>query len=420
MLVWSPWVVYGTAAVPPGTPDTYGAIGNTTTCTMQGFFNQLSGMCIALYYAGLSAYSWAVVVHGNFDPTKYSFIEDYIHAVVHTFPVGSAVYLLSIEAYNSTGLTCYISSIPFGCGDDSGIECVRGPQNITTVIWAAAGVPGLFCVLFPTLVMLTLFCKVCRIHAANATAVQSRQLLFGMTPSTVCRQAAVYLGAIYLIYLPQYAYFILSVMADEKRFGAAVTMSVIATSRGLWIALVYRYFSSYGSSAAFGGLRFRLHPNFRLMSVKRHKRGIKRTSSVTGSLPTESEETNPTASVDERQQQQQDGEGPSAVSNDVDNDKKRLHRKTMVHNSSFRNIFDGTNIAGVGSNRFADFVFKEDEEDAEEDYLESKFWSECEDYNSERLSNASTTDARWSPRDLNRQQLDVSTHRTCLVMREST
>merc|ERR1712232_361811 len=137
---------------------------------MQGFFRQLSGMCIVFYYAGLSVYSWAVVVYGNFDPTKYSFIEDYIHIVVHLFPVGSAIYLLMIEAFNSEGLSCYIASIPFGCGDDSGIECDRGPENITTVIWATAGIPALFAMLFPTFVMLALVFKVCSIYLANAKA----------------------------------------------------------------------------------------------------------------------------------------------------------------------------------------------------------------------------------------------------------
>merc|ERR1719247_842880 len=89
MLMWSAWQIVGTAAVPVGTPDTHGAFGNTATCTAQGFFNQFSGICIPFYYAFLSVYSWAVMVHANFNPTRYSWIEPYIHALVHVFPLVS-------------------------------------------------------------------------------------------------------------------------------------------------------------------------------------------------------------------------------------------------------------------------------------------------------------------------------------------
>jgi len=174
LLVFSFWNVYGTAAVPVDTPDTYGAYGNTATCTAQGFFTYISAFSVYLYYAFLSVYSWSVIVYGNFNPKKYSKIESYIHVVVHVFPIASALYLVFIDAFNSGGLTCFIASIPFGCGDESGIECTRGPQNITQVIWFTTGIPTLFTILFPTLVMLALVVQVCRMQRVMKARANSQ------------------------------------------------------------------------------------------------------------------------------------------------------------------------------------------------------------------------------------------------------
>ena len=400
LLLWSPWQIYGTAAVPVGTPDTYGAYGNTATCTAQGFINQLSGMCIAFYYAGLSVYSWAVIVHANFDPTKYSFIEDYIHAVVHMFPIGSAVFLLSIQAYNSNGLTCYIASIPFGCGDDSGIDCVRGPQNITAVLWAAAGGPAVFAVLFPTVVMVALVVTVCRIYAANANAMYSHLLLFGMTPGKVFRQSVVYLGAVYMIYFPQYAYKIITVMLDRKSFGAAVATSILTTSRGLWIGLVYWHFSFYGSSGVFGRVWRWIQPrddltlqriterNTKINAKRNAKRKAKRKTDVAQDLDSEAEEDCSATSVvtpeSERggKQEQEDGLSPIGISSK--NRKKNVRIAPSSRRRYSFNIFDGTDVAGASEGPFADFIFDGDESDVEKDDSESKYWADCQNVNSER------------------------------------
>merc|ERR1719464_309650 len=102
ILLWSPWNMYGTAAVPFGTPDVYGAVGTTGTCSVQGFFIQLS-MCIPFYYVFLSCHSFVVIVYANFNPEKYVRIEKCIHILVHIYPIGSAIYLLLMDAFNSTG-----------------------------------------------------------------------------------------------------------------------------------------------------------------------------------------------------------------------------------------------------------------------------------------------------------------------------
>ena len=337
ILLWSPWQTAGTAVVPKGTPDVYGAYGNTATCTAQGFFFQVSGLCIVLYYAFLSVYSWAVIVYGNFDPKRYSRIEPYIHVVAHLYPIGSAIYLLYIEAYNFGGLLCFVASIPFGCGDNSGIECVRGPQNISAVIWAATGGPSLFVMLFPAIVMLALFITVYRIDRRNSSVTQSKRRLFGMKPRIVFMQSAVYLGVIYLIYIPVLADTIVLIMLNKRSFGSAVAVTMFTDSMGLWIAIVYWYFSFHGSSSEIKVIGMGNRPSLNKDN---------NSSSGVHKLTTEGEED----SVD-------------GASNEDQN------RKTETTYSF--NIFDGTNVS---DSPFAQFLFEGDEQDVADDEADTEFW----------------------------------------------
>mmetsp|Transcript_25812 Transcript_25812/g.60774 ORF Transcript_25812/g.60774 Transcript_25812/m.60774 type:complete len:622 (+) Transcript_25812:569-2434(+) len=160
LIFTKPWMVYGPAAIPEGTPDVWGAQGTTATCTAQGFFIQL-GLAIPFYYVGLSFYSWVVIIHGNFDPKKYRWIEKYIHIVANGYAFGSALFLLRIEAFNHSGLTCWIASIPFGCGDGTDIECTRGPKEISKTLAFFVGIPALVVLVVPAVAMGALALYVC-------------------------------------------------------------------------------------------------------------------------------------------------------------------------------------------------------------------------------------------------------------------
>ena len=119
MIQYSVWNIYGPAAVPVGTPNVWGAAGSTQTCTAQGFFLQVS-QAGYFYYVLLAVYSFQAVRH-NFNEEKYIWMEKWIHVAVHIWPFGTAFYLLSIEAFNFLGhYSCWIASIPFGCGNDTG------------------------------------------------------------------------------------------------------------------------------------------------------------------------------------------------------------------------------------------------------------------------------------------------------------
>ena len=118
LIMYCCWSIYGTSAVPyqeDAEFNVWGARGTTSTCTAQGFFAQL-GQAVAFYYVGLSFYSFQAV-RFNFQIEKYRWVEHCIHIFVNLWAFGSAIYLLTIEAYNpSKHSICYIHSRPLACG----------------------------------------------------------------------------------------------------------------------------------------------------------------------------------------------------------------------------------------------------------------------------------------------------------------
>lgn len=264
IILWSPWGMYGAAAIPSGTPGVYGALGTTATCTAQGVFFQLH-YAAPVYYLTLSGFSWMVVVYGNFDANRYARIEKYIHFVANLYAIATTAYLYTIEAFNnSDGIMCRVASVPSGCGGDSGIECTRGPQNIRTITAIFIGVPAFLTLVVPTLVMggLVAFVYI-RKRCADREHQQRRDssggtgsgsfhhpsYYFGMTTEQVAKQSAVYIGALYVVYAPALVHHsLVAFHTNNINFGVTLVYCLLSSSMGLWYALVYRYFSTSGVS----------------------------------------------------------------------------------------------------------------------------------------------------------------------------
>ena len=231
LILYCCWHLYGSAAVPEGSPNSRGARGTTQTCTAQGFFLQLS-FCVPLYYVCLSFYSF-FAVRNNFDVVKYLWIEKWIHVGVHVFPVGSALYLLSIEAFNFSGnkSACWIDSIPYGCGDGTEVECTRGPQNITQVASIFAALPALFVLICPTCVMAALYCQVRR-----------RQDRIRLQSMEVAKQASLYLCALYWSYVFAIINNSFRWIADKNIFWLDIMGVVNLNLLGVYVLLIYLRF----------------------------------------------------------------------------------------------------------------------------------------------------------------------------------
>jgi len=328
-----------------------------------------------------------------------------------------------------------------------------------------AGAPVVFSVIFPTIVMLTLIAKVCKMHshamksrkkkeeaamrarttaatAAAAVASSSRtsskrkmfhkaktqttlgssdcleedfaidsgdddddydedyvttrkrqrpvptssRRLYGMTPSIVIRQSVVYLGVAYLIWMPQITYFALTIVSNNKHFGAALVASIVPNLKGLWIALVYWYFSFFGSS----GVILRLRSSLRRMSSKSRKSMSEALAitQVTQNVQTEAEDVTGGGGGGEHSAafsgKSSIDDTPGSLPNMKHKHKRRRSSSRKRHTGagggrkySF-NIFDGTNVAGASTGPFSEFIFDGDSDDAANDEAESKFWAGCQ------------------------------------------
>ncbi|OEU08736.1 hypothetical protein FRACYDRAFT_249639 [Fragilariopsis cylindrus CCMP1102] len=102
-----------------------------------------------------------VGVMNNFNKSKISWIEKYIHIGVHIYPICSSIYLLTLQAFNNIGLGyCLTGSDPYQCQvPDSTTSCARGPSNTTeylrmNLFWL---IPYLFELFVPTLIMIILY-----------------------------------------------------------------------------------------------------------------------------------------------------------------------------------------------------------------------------------------------------------------------
>ena len=325
--------VVGTTAIPAGTSNTWGAVGNVTTCSAQGFVLQLS-LAAPFYYVLLSLYSFLAVWH-NFNVQQYLWVEKWIHVGVHVFPVTSAFYLLSIQAYNQPGedpgTTCWIDSLPFGCGDndndsDNTPPCTRGPQNISQVAGIFAGLPVLFIMVFPAVVMTALYVQVRR-----------HQERIHIPASLVAKQAAVYLFALYLTYGVTIVDHSLGWKADKAAGFAMSIVSVVTINLiGVWFLVVYVYFSMPVAPITMG------------QSGQQQR---------------------------QQRQQQHQTQAPQEQSATELSLRSSSRGKRADRSISF-NIFDGTNPNGD----FAEFIFEGDSEDEEIDRKETAQWSAIQNH----------------------------------------
>lgn len=339
------WNLWGTAAVPaPKDGESnvvWGARGTIQTCSAQGFFIQVS-QAVPFYYAFLSLYSFQAV-RNNFHVKKYRRTELWIHLFVHVFPISSAIYLLTIEAFNPTDhFNCWINSVPIGCGEDSGITCERGPQNIEHVAWIFAALPAMVILLIPTICMILLVIYVTKRQAQDA-----------MDYGTVAKQAGLYLLGLYWTYIFTMINNGIQWRSDNMYFPLALLDVVNVNLVGVWILLVYRYFadSSPKTSSELSLKELTKNPAVENMTAT-----MEMSAEVRNSLGL--------------------SESGAPVSRRRTSSSARQDVSPESSGSLSFNIFDGTNPSEAN----AQYIFAGDDADLAEDAEQSKYWSDIQDH----------------------------------------
>jgi len=322
LLLFGVFLMYGTNAIP--SVDSYeSGKGTIATCTVQGFFIVVCRMSATLYYAGFSIYGYAGVLN-NFDTAKIVWVEKYIHVLANLYPLSIGIYFLVMHGYNNGGFGyCSVSSRPYGCQSDStDIECERGHPDYTVMkgiygFWLA------FVVVFPTVVMVTLYHQ-----------VKQRQAQVNIRAKVVLLQSFVYLVVIYLTIVPWFVVLIIPIKRTND-FGIAGLVALVNFSLfGLWSILVYYYFTTNMSIIAHKSK----DPSIRMQSTNHNK------DNTDVTVPTNN--------------------------NDLDEDQTTPSQPKY----SF-NIFDGTNAGGA----FAEFVHEGDSDEDDVNAGNEK-WAAIQDH----------------------------------------
>ena len=195
--------------------------------------------CTVLYVA-LSFLSLAAVL-SKFQSHRYRWIEKWIHLAVYIFPLSSATYLLTVDAYNPSIRDCYVTSIPMGCGENSDIPCTRGPQNIFELQMYNLAIPFLVVLFLPAAVMTALY-----IHVRFRQGPSGRVVAY-----SVARQSWLYLLALYWTYFFRIVDAGMIAWADKYIFALNLLANTVEAFQGLWILMVYWYFRSEDPSQVF-------------------------------------------------------------------------------------------------------------------------------------------------------------------------
>ena len=102
------WMSLSTWPFPQTQEESMWAVGNETTCRVQGFFVQCSIMS-SFYHASLSIYFWLVIVRG-WNEERLHRVEWLLHGIPLCWGLGTALVGLFLDAYDAAVLWCWISS----------------------------------------------------------------------------------------------------------------------------------------------------------------------------------------------------------------------------------------------------------------------------------------------------------------------
>lgn len=339
-------------------------------------------MAVPLYYCFLSLYSYVAVKY-DFDTAQYGWMEKWIHLGVHVYPMGSAIYLLTVQAFNPTGAyLCWISGDPVGCGGDSGVECERGPPNIDLLAWIFAALPAFFFLLFPTAVMLALYIHVRQRQQRQQQRSRRREGAGSNDPSSttlwnsrrVAWQASWYLLGIYWTYIFAMISNGIKWWGGRQVFVLEVLSLVMVNLRGVWILWVYRYF---------GVVLPRTFPVIIVVPLSKKAKTTQSSSSSNkdDDAPVEVAKVDTGNSKKEEIEHKESTETTKRGGDSWYNNNTRRRssnyagrRRSSAGNAPGFNIFDGTHASGP----FAQYIFDGDSDDEAVDQEQTDHWNEVQ------------------------------------------
>lgn len=117
-------------------------LGNTYSCTAQGFFMMFGASCSTMYSASLLVYYMFAIYKKRTDQQISKCLEPSLHVVSLGYALSYTVSLLALEAYNPTPLDAWCTAItyPWYCPDERDKPClIRAKRESYIVYFALAG-----------------------------------------------------------------------------------------------------------------------------------------------------------------------------------------------------------------------------------------------------------------------------------------
>ncbi len=171
-IMQSSCTILSTLPIPANSPGVWGALGNTVTCDIQGFFFSFASLLAALYICVLSIHYFLFVQYKIRQSTFRKKIEPFLHGIPIILALFNAVYLLLAGSLNDSGNVCWIAPEPYFCITLPDLECTRG-ENAFMHRWIFAAIPNGLALLITITLMFKIYFVVKQ--RENAVLNRSRQ-----------------------------------------------------------------------------------------------------------------------------------------------------------------------------------------------------------------------------------------------------
>jgi len=204
ILASSGWFL-STWAAPKGSRAAF-AMGNTQSCTYQGFLLQVA-IGAPMYNSALALYYLLTIYYGWHEQDLRR-LEPWLHGVVLTFAFGTGILMIPLGIYNHIGAVCWTMGLPQGCEhsnyNESDVPCERG-NHAWIYGLALFYAPLWVCIIFTTVAMVMIYIKVRQteernLRYAGAQVVPRRETY--LRSNRIATQAILYTVAFYITWLP--------------------------------------------------------------------------------------------------------------------------------------------------------------------------------------------------------------------------
>jgi len=125
-IIFSSGLSFSSLPAPIGTPDTWKALGNRSTCNAQGCFIMFGSAAAPAYFLSLQIYYLCKIKY-QMSSEKMRKVEPCLHGVPILLGLTAAIVPLVTDSMNpGTRGYCWLQDYPLHCITDQSVECIRG------------------------------------------------------------------------------------------------------------------------------------------------------------------------------------------------------------------------------------------------------------------------------------------------------